>query len=283
MAVVISTSVGNVRLEEQWEGYEKGIDITQGPWVMKPYTCPWGVSDAVTNALMGKVFLSTLGAPPSYLFPHACPESPNLFCLDARADGIGEVDDRAGGRPKYVLAKIHARYGVPLKYDFQNSDPSQAQNGFDNDASPGTPFLYAMQSIDFDTELVKLPGSAYTFEFPTVPNDTPVTRSVGVADMVFVRKLVPYFPYNQLFSLMNTLNATTFLGQPKGQIKFRKFRTRREISSDGTRTQEIELHFKWREYDHNKFHRPDRRNFDYLVDPSGNKVYDYTDLTPTLS
>jgi hypothetical protein len=285
MGFTLNTSIGGVPLKEQWETFEKGIDAIAGPWVKLQYTCEdWNSTDAVCNALMGRPIVSGLGTPVQYLFPHPCPESPNLACLDARCVGVAEIDARDNGRPRFKWGVISAHYGIPQRFDFQAQDPSQSQNSFTNDDAPGTPFLYAMQSIDFDVEVIKIPGSAYTFfQSPTFPCDVPVSKTVGVANMVFVRKLVPYLPYDKLFKKMNKLNANTFLGQPRGQIKFRRFRTRREIASDGTRTQEIELHYQWREFDHNKIHRPDKKVFDFILDTNGNYLYEYDDLTATLS
>ena len=104
--------------------------------------------------------------------------------------------------------------------------------------------------------------------------------TVAVATMVFIRKQVPYLATNNIVGKMNRLNDRTMFGQPMGQIKFLRARTRRELVSDGTRTQEVEMHFKWREFDHNKFHRPDQRSFDFIVDSTGAKPYIYTDLRP---
>jgi hypothetical protein len=288
MSISIATAAGSVTLKEMYEGYAKGIDPARGPWVRKRYLCPWGYSDQVINALVGRPIVTSPGGPVSYVFPHECPESPFLFCLSAECVPAAPYDVQDSGRPRFNLAPIEALYGVPPYDPTPDSDPSQAANSFTNDADPGTPFTYAIMSIDFDEEVIKLPGSAY--EFNTADNngnfltvDVPVAKTIAVANMVFIRKLIPYLPFSQWNGLMGKLNQSTFLGQPRGQIKFSKWRTRRETASDGTRTQEIELILKWREYDHNQIHRPDFKKFDFISDKkNGNFMYDYADLTPLV-
>lgn len=281
MAITLTTALGDVVLDEMWDGYDKGIDFAS-PWVRKRYLLKDNTKvNAVVNALRGGVAASTVGGPITRTYAHPCPESTNLICQDARAAGVpgAEVGVGAGGMPQYSLWTIDAEYRVPTWEQFITDDPG-GLNQFD----PATPYTFATQSIDFDVEVIKLPGSAYKFHTaPQFPLDVPTSCSVAVANLVFVRRQVPYFPVGDILSKLNKLNNATFLGQPTGLIKFVKARSNREAASDGTRTQEIELVFKFRQYDHCKMHRPDSATFDFIEDSSGARPYQYADLTPLLS
>ena len=277
MSVTINTTLGPVVLKECFEGYEAGIELTRGPYIQKMYLCPsWSGSFACVNSLMG------LGTPPTGR--HQCPESPNLRCINAALVPRAEADFRNSGRPEFNMPLIKATYQVPTWEELVSDDP-QGNQSFGNEINPGQPYVFMEQSIDFDTEVVKLPGRTYGFSDGVV-NDTPVAVSVGVADFVLIRRWQTTLPYVNFTKYMNKLNTSTFLGQPRGQIKFRKGRTRRVFSDDGTRTQEVELHFKWREADHNNVIRPDNGLFDTLfvgANIAGATPYKYADLTVLLS
>jgi hypothetical protein len=270
MAIVLSTSLGNVTVKEAYENFDAGIDLTRGPYIRKSYLVPrWDQAFAVVNALMG-----VGGAP----VPHRCPESQNLRCLNARLVPRAEYDARDGGRPRFNLPVIEADYGL-LSWEAAAQDDPAGVQGFDND---GQPFLFMEQSIDFDTEIIKLPNTAYKFQADNKPTDTPSHASIGTAKFEIVRHWQTTLPTVKVTSYLNKVNTSTFLGQARGQIKFRGARTRRSWTSDGTTTQEVGLTFLWRERSHNLFPHP-AGGWDFLVDGSGNYPYDYADLSQLLT
>jgi hypothetical protein len=283
MSVTISTTSGDVVLKESHDGYEAGIDL-DGPYIVKQYLAPsWGVVFPVINALRGTVSVSGgVGGVVSRSAPHACPESSNLYCLSAVCNPEAPIDARDSGRPAFRLPIITCKYGIP-KYDVTPTDDPGAVNGFTNDVNPSQPFTYALMTIDFATEVVPIPGSTYQFTSPTLKTNVNVVKTVATANMVFVRKFVPYLPFVGITNYLNKVNQDKFLGQPEGQIKFTAFRTKREYLSDGTRANEIELHFLWRQYDHNKFVRDDTGAFDFLYSASSSApMYEYVDMKPLL-
>lgn len=279
--ISLATEIGTVSLKEVWDGLKKGSGPS-GPYVEKSYLLEdWGSSNAVVNALRGTINLSggsTLTVP-----PHACPESPNLYCVDAQVEPQCEIDAKDGGRPKFRHAIIRCRYGTVPYNALPSMDPNGA-NSFPNDANPNTAYTYALCRMRFSTEIVRIPGSAYKFSTaPQLPVDTPVGISVGVADLVFTRKFVPRLPIALILSKINGINDATLFGQPRGTIMFRGADTEEEYSTDNTKCQQLVLTFKWREYDWNKQHRPDESSWDSIQDGSGNKPYTYRDLRPLLT
>lgn len=279
--ISLSTEVGTVDLKELWDGYREGVS-QQGPWIEKSYVVEdYSKRQAVINALRGTISLSggsTLSVP-----PHACPESPNIYCTDAYSEPQGEVCGYDGGRPVFAHAIIRARYGVVPYNPVATIDPN-GNNSFPNDDNPNQPFTYALCRMRISSEIVRIPGSAYTFHTaPNKPVDSPVGISVGVADLVFTRRFVPTLPMELILSKINGINNAVMFGQPIGTIMFRGADTEEDWSSDGKKTTNLVLYFKWREHDWNKQHRPDEASWDKIKDSFGNNPYTYRDLKPLLT
>ena len=275
MPVTIPTSVGPVTLKEMYEGYEPGMDIQKGPYINKLYlVSSWNQAFAAVNALVGS------GSRP---VQHACPESPNLRCMSAVVKPRGEYDARDAGHPQFNMPVIACTYAVPTWEALTTDDPTGSQS-FPDEANPGQPYLFMEQSIDWDTEIIKLPGRAYKFNSDGMVNDTPVNIPLPTAKFVLVRRWQTTLPYTNVTTYQqNPLNSTTFLGQSRGLIRFVNARTRRQFQSDGTRSQEVEYTFKWRAYDHNAQARPDTGAFDILVTSGGANPFGYSDLNNLLS
>jgi hypothetical protein len=278
--ISLPTEIGSVSLKETWDGFKKGVGPS-GPYVEKTYLLEdWGSSNAVINALRGTINLSggsTLAVP-----PHACPESPNLYCVDAYADPQCEIDAKDGGRPRFLHALIRCRYGTVPYNALPSMDPNGA-NSFPNDSNPNTAYTYALCRMKLSSEIIRIPGSLMKFrQAPHHPYEGGA-MSIGVADLVFTRKFVPRLPVALILSKINGLNDATLFGQPRGTIMFRGADTEEEYSSDGTKAQQLALNFKWREYDFNKQLRPDERSFDIVEDVNGDPPFTYRDLTPLLT
>lgn len=286
MAISLETSLGPVILKEEWDRYVKGVSRDRGPYIRKVYLLQdWAYSDAVCNALMGGASSTTVDGPISRIPPHLCDESPNLVCLDAECEGMGEVDVQDGGRPRFEWGRISAEYGIAQGHgsDSPLDNQSIANNQLPNDDAPGQPVAYEIHSYDIGEETIKVPGSAYKFSTaPQIRSDVPVMMSIGVADITITREAVPYLPFDMIFQKINKLNDRKFLGFERGTLKFKGGRPRFTVMSDGTRARSVDFRFKFREFDHNKQHRPDENSFDFVVDDLGNKMYSYTDLRPLL-
>lgn len=286
MSISLSTSLGTLTLKENLDGYSAGVG-PDGPFVNKQYLAP--ASDLPTifaciNALQGSVSI-TGGSGGLVLrkIGHRCPESTNLYCLDARLEPGNFEDRKDAGRPAFSLPLINCHYALP-PYNQQTTDDPGGVNSFPNEESPGNPHVFMTEAIDFDTETIRVPGSVYKFvTAPALPVDYPVAKHIPTAKFVLVRKFLPYLPHANITSYMKKLNATTFLGQARGTVIFLNGRTRVERLSDGTKSQEFEMVFQWRKYDHNKIMRPDDGTFDFIQTTGSEYRYEYADLSRLLA
>lgn len=284
MSISLSTSAGVVTLKENYDGYAAGVGL-DGPYVLKQYLAPsWSVAFACVNALQGSASVTGgAGGLVIYKVGHQCPESPNLYCLEARIEPKAENDSKDAGRPTFNLPLINCRYALP-PYNQQTSDDPGGLNSFTNDGTPGNPYVFMTESIDFDTETIRVPGSTYSFvTAPNLPVDYPVAKHISTAKFVIVRKFLPYLPTVNVTTYIKKLNDRVFLGQPVGQIQLLNARTRVERLSDGTKSQEFEMVFKWREYDHNKIMRPDDGTFDFIQTTGSDYLYEYKNLGNLLA
>lgn len=283
MSITLSTTVGSVILKENYEGYTAGVG-PDGPYITKQYLAPsWDVAFACVNALQGSVSITGgAGGLVSRKIGHQCPESTNLYCLEAHIEPRAESDLKDSGRPTFTLPLINCRYALP-PYNQQTSDDPGGVNSFTNEATPGNPYVFMTESIDFDTETIRVPNSAYTFvTAPALPVDYPVARHIRTAKFVIVRKFLPYLPTLNVTTYIKRLNDRVFLGQAIGLIQLLNARTRVERLSDGTKSQEFEMQFRWREYDHNKVMRPDDGTFDFIQTTAAKKLYEYDNLGKLL-
>lgn len=278
MPITIDTAVGPVRLFEMWDDFKKGIDIQRGPYVEQTYiTDRWADTDAVCNALMGST--STSGSSTVHVPGFPCPTSKNLTCTDAYVVGEAEYDAKDGGHVQFNLPKIRVVYGIRSWEQLATDDP-QGYQSFPGDG----PATYAIHSMDFGVEAVKLPGSAYKFvSDPPKPCDIPIIKQVGVCRLNVELKKVPFLPTLTIMNLMGKLNDDTFFGAPRGQVQFMGARTSKEFESDGTRVQNVSYSFRFRKASWNLFLRPDNAKWDFIKTSEGKYPYEYADLRPLIA
>jgi hypothetical protein len=181
------------------------------------------------------------------------------------------------------MARVTVNSGV-LTWDQQPSDDPGGVHGFPNEDSPGQPHLRTIQEIDSGGEFTTVKQGAWVFTTDQKPMDSPLGIWVPQSTVRFNRKHVPYLPHRTVHSLLGKINDDTFLGEPRGQMRFSSCQTRREANSDGTRTQDVMLTFSWRGYDWNKYIHPDSLTFEEVSKPGDSSVrpYEYADFKPLL-
>lgn len=276
MSVIIDTANGPVTLHEMWDDFKKGIDIQRGPYIEQSYLVDWGDTDAVINAMMGST--STSGGTTVHVPGFPCPQSKNLCCMDAYVIGEGEYDNKDGGPVRFNLPKLRVVYGIRSWEQAATDDP-QGYQSFPGDG----PATYAIHSMDFGVEGVKLPTSAYKFAgTPNLPCDVPVLKQVGICKLSVELKKVPFLPTYTIMNLLGKLNDNTFLGAPRGMIQFMGARTSKEFESDGTRVQNVSYSFRFRKASFNLYLRPDTGQWDFIKTAAGKYPYEYADLKPLI-
>lgn len=280
----MAITVNSVTAAEMWDSFRKGRG-PNGPYVELGYLVPFAQADAFIDGCMGG-FVST-GGPNGTIrnVPKlACPTNPKLYAMSADEQGVGErADASAGGRPVFSHSVVTVRFEVPTWPQFPADDPG-GQQAFPNETLPGEPFVFADCEIDMGGESVTVPETSFVFASDSAPTETPVTVWVGNSTWRITRHYFPNLPHAKIASLLNGVNNDVFLGQPKGQIRFANARTKQIQTADGTRTQNLELIFEWREHDWNTYLRPNGYVWEKVVSKSDATVtpYVYRNLKPLL-
>jgi hypothetical protein len=280
MPTVIQTANGPKNLYEMWDGFKKGIDIQRGPFIEQTYlTDFWADTNAIVNVIMGSTSSSASG-PAIHVPGFPCPTSLNLTCMDAYVIGEAEYNTYDGGHAAFNLPKIHVIYGIRSWEQVATDDP-QGMQSFPSTTGPTT---YAIHAMDFGTESVKIPGSAYTFAgTSTVPFDVPAVVHIGVCTLSVELKKVPYLPSITILNLIGKVNNDTFFGAPLGRVLFLGARTSKEFESDGTRVQNVSYSFKYRAHSWNRFLHPKTAKWSLIEDVDGDPPYEYADLRPLIA
>jgi hypothetical protein len=259
----------------------KGID-DQGPFYkVSYYFTDWADSDMVANQLRG--YSSRVGSTTIRSSPHQHPLSPNLVCMSVDIEGCGQPSLNSSGLPYYSAGFFaHCTYRVWTAGPIPDNDPN-----YNNQIDPTTPVLWATQELDFGTEEYVHEKNQYTWSTGDALNGKmsgiPIRVSIGIVTMTITYHQLPYLPMTTVRNLRNRINNATFLGAAQYTVRFMGARTVRDFNTDGTVCQKVQLTFKEREADWNKFLRKDKLQFDYIVDSSSNKVFTAADLSPLVS
>lgn len=224
--------IAGVSCDEIVRAYEEGVG-PRGPYGVKMFGCAWADRYAVANGMLGLSSYTGPGAV-SFTAPASHPETPRMLALDVSIAGVGRPSS-ASPQMRFERAIVRVTYGVPeygpLDYPPQlNIDPT-------------TPFIYAEQSLDFGVQYVTIPGKKLKVAGGPFPQDYPIP--VQHAEMTIVLHKLPYMPV-ALLTLIDHVNAGTFLGCAEDKVKFNGCRTHRQFQSDGQVTQEVTLGLSYR-------------------------------------
>jgi len=260
---------------ERWEAFRKGRD-ENGPWVEMQYLVAFSTADAFCDAVLGGIQKSGGGTGQFVNLPRQqCPTNPILRATSVGYEGIGEAGVGAGGRPTFTDAAVTVRYEVLDWVEIPSQDPG-GQQSFPNDSQPGQPILLAECEIDFGGQVVTVPSGTLVFGSDSTPL-ADVTRGVwdGISTWRIVRHKFPNLPYSRVMNMINHVNGSTFLGQPKGCVRFANAKTKQVKTSDGTKTQNWELIFEVKQRDWNKFLRPDGFTWDLVQSSTSSLINPY--------
>lgn len=268
-------SVPYVQAPEVSEGVNES-----GPWARKPYLVAWADRYRFAWDMAG---LSSSSGGGSWLRigPYQYPESPNMFAKELTIEPEGGFTVDATNAPiQFPQARITVLFGVMDWAALGSQDPFGLQS-LGSNAAEQSSLLFATQEIDFSSESITIPGSAWRFSDGT-RSDTPVTRRMAVVHMNLTWHRYPLLPMSMVRTYVDTVNDATFMGCARGTVYFVGCKTVREAAADGTWTQRVMMSLKWRSQDWNKVYRPDTLTWDTQQDSGGRTPYEYKNFANIL-
>jgi hypothetical protein len=185
------------------EGTEEHFVRTGYNTAIRTMLCAW--EDRITiidqirggGTQVGSVYVYT----PSAVYPDA----PFLAFDSIHVEGLPGEDGLTVG-PNGMVGYKYARVRITYK----------SLDYFDGMTTGTT-------SLDFATQVVSLPRSAATYQFPDgtplSPQDSPPIR-VGIVSIVQTRKNLAELPTSLVQSLAGNVNSVTFLGADPGTVLF---------------------------------------------------------------
>lgn len=257
--------------------FAKGID-SGGPYVIAHYYFDEFVdSNSVLDQLKGTVV--KIGEGTFRSLPHAHPQYPWLFCVAARCLGVGEPRLNPSGYPDYkggfaIEAEYRAGVGEAI--------PAPGGNESDHQIDPAEPILWCTQDLDFGTEAVIIPHHSYYWAAAGGLADVPLKIEIPIVTMTLTYHRLPYLPMAKIRGKVGFVNDAPLLGCNAETILFPGAKTIRDVSSDGSITQKVQVVTKYKPTGWNRFLRKDALVWDELVDSAGNKPYKSTDLSVVL-
>lgn len=285
MAIVAATSViDGITYDYVWDGnpfaynpqgFAKGIDRDNGPWIDVQYDVPWGYSDAFANNLMG---IGTYAAGlVGWPVPRTYPDNPFLSCMDIRmVAAIGAARATLSGG----FAATQCRYAASFRRP--RFDVSGTEMGQYVDFSAGSqPFLevtkhVGVRDVVIPAESLQIAGAA-AGEVPS--RDEHIEEAVIELEMT--RWWLPYFPDRSLDALINKLNDAVFLGYPRGYVKFQDFQVQRSTDVGGSTIQQVRLLLQILERDWNSTWSP-KPGEGFKLLATTTPLYGYRDLSQIL-
>lgn len=258
--------------------YSKGVD-SQGPYVLAQYYFDdYADSNAVLDALKGTV--TRVGDSTFRSLPHQHELYPWLFCVSARCVGLGPPRKNAAGLPDYA-----GGFTIEAEYRSGVGEAIPAPGGQENahQIDPADPILWCTQELDFATEAVVVPSHSYKWLGDNTLAEVPVKVEVPLITCVLTFHRLPYLPMTRIRQKVGKTNSDRVLGANAGTILFPGARTTREVSTDGTIVQKVQLVFKEKPTGWNTFLRKDKFVWDTLVDAQGRRPYQSTTFRELLT
>lgn len=251
---------------EMSEGQQEGCN-DQGPWAIKTFFMEW--SNRRQFSLDMKGFSGTSGpsSPWNRPQPFGYPDPVSgvtLYAKDILIDPLGDII--LGSDPiEWTHAKATVTFGL-LSYtvDFSVNDPLFL-NSLSTDPTENESLQYATQELDFGSNLVPIPPSCVSFLTGGAKYNVHVYKRETIIDMVVTWNRYPLLPMDLIATYANKVNNATFLGRATGTVMLDGAKTVREQEPDGTITQKVQMHFKWREEDWNKEPREDTGAYDLII------------------
>jgi hypothetical protein len=149
-------------------------------------------------------------------------------------------------------------------------------------------------SLDFATQVVGLPQSAPTYQFPDgtplAPQDSPPLR-VGIVTIVQTRKNLAVLPTSLVQGLAGCVNSSSFLGGNQGTVLFDGAHADRRLTTTGAENWDMTYKCLYLPSGWNNILQPSSKNtsstavgtFQQVTRiAGGNTLYTQADLSPLL-
>ena len=268
-------SIITVPYEELIEGLQEGV-TEQGPWAKKCYLVAWGDRQQFAMDMSG--LTSTTGPtspwvrPKPYRYPDLVLSTP-LYAKGVTTEPAGDVI--TGSSPiAFTSALITVDFGM-LSYSVDFNDDPLFLNSLSQDPDENESLQYATQELDYGAEYAAIPGASVKYKTSGGPVTSTINKRSLVIQMSLTWHRYPVMPMSKIADFADTVNDATFLGRDKGTVMFEGVKTVREMATDGTITQKVQMSLKWRKEDWNKALKPDGLGYDWVVDKNDATIYTY--------
>lgn len=271
-----------VPYDELQEGLEEGYSQDQGVFARKVFLVNWQDRFAFAQAMAGTSSTPSPGGTWIRAIPYPYPDPTAGNALYAKSLSIvPEGDCVTPNSPiQWTKARITVTFGA-LTWDALPGDDPLGLNSFSQDPSENASLQFASQELRFSEEYYEIPNSCATYVSDGSPFNGPARGRTSIHHMVITWHRYPLIPMTLLRSYVDRVNQSTFLGCAQGTVMLEGVNTTRDMTSDGTITQKVQMNFKWRQNDWNAKPREDNGRWDPVL-MGGTLLYPYSDFKGLL-
>jgi len=243
MALDSTTAITFLGVQAWDEGTEENFVRTGNSTAVRTMLCAWEDRISIINQIRGGGV--ELGAFYYYTPSQVYPDAPFLPFDSIHVEGLPGEDGLTVG-PNGLVGYKYARLRITYK----------SLDYFDG-VTTGT------MSLDFATQVVGLPRSAPTYQFPDgtplAPQDSPPIR-VGIVTIVQTRKNLAVLPTSLVQSLAGCVNSSSFMGGNVGTVLFDGGHADRRLTTTGAENWDMTYKFLYLPTGWNNILQPSSKN-----------------------
>jgi hypothetical protein len=270
-----TTSINFLGVQVWDEGTEENFVRTGHSTAVRTMLCAWTDRAAIIDQIRGGG--TEIGSVYYYTPAVVYPDAPFLAFDSIHVEGLPGENGLTVG-PNGMVGYKYARLRITYK----------SLDYFDG-VTTGT------TSLDFATQVVGLPRSVPTYQFPDgtplSPQDSPPLR-VGIVTIVQTRKNLAVLPTALVQGLAGCVNSVAFLGGAPGTVLFDGGHAERRLTTTGAENWDMTYKFLYLPSGWNNVLQPNSKvagsaavgTFQQVTRISGgNTLYTLADLSPLLS
>jgi hypothetical protein len=274
MALDSTTAITFLGVQAWDEGTEENFVRTGNSTAVRTMLCAWEDRISIINQIRGGG--EELGTFYFYTPSQVYPDAPFLPFDSIHVEGLPGENGLTVG-PNGLVGYKYARLRITYK----------SLDYFDG-VTTGT------MSLDFATQVVGLPRSTPTYQFPDgtplSPQDSPPLR-VGIVTIVQTRKNLAALPTSLVQSLAGCVNSVSFLGGDPGTVLFDGAHADRRLTTTGAENWDMTYKFLYLPTGWNNILQPSSKNsgstavgtFQQVTRIAGGAtLYTLADLSPLL-